>query len=143
MKKFFIFLAVVIFVVCGIYYMYLNFQTSYNEAKKNNKEFEQYLDQEVLGSELATIINRAIDSNEKNEVQKNDKGIYQDNNENSINIEIKITDNDKIYNMEAFYNSGIEKFINNYSNIKFKCTQLEYHNLTNKVKYMLFEQITE
>ena len=30
-----------------------------------------------------------------------------------------------------------------YSDIKFKCTDLQYHKATNKVKYLLFEQVTE
>ena len=52
-------------------------------------------------------------------------------------------DNDSIYQMETIYNGGIQNFINYYSNIKFKCVDIQYHNATGKVKYMLFEQITE
>ena len=104
--------------------------------------FEKYLNEEVYGSELATVINRAIDRNEKNEVEKNNKGIYQNNDTNSINIEIKMLDDDTIYQMETFYRGGIQNFINYYSNIKFKCVDIKYHSSTNQVKYMLFEQIT-
>ena len=64
------------------------------------------------------------------------------NNKNSINIEIKMSDNDSIYQMETFYKSGMQNFLNYYGNIKFKCTDIKYHKTTNKVKYMLFEQIT-
>ena len=80
---------------------------------------------------------------EKNEVQKNNKAIYLDNGTNSVSIEIKMIDNDTIYQMETIYNKGIQNFINYYGNIKFKCVEIKYHNSTNKVKYMLFEQITE
>ena len=52
-------------------------------------------------------------------------------------------DNDTIYQMETIYNKGIQNFINYYGKIKFKCVEIKYHNSTNKVKYMLFEQITE
>ena len=41
------------------------------------------------------------------------------------------------------YNGGMENFIQYYNQIKFKCTIIEYHKDTNKVKYMLFEQITQ
>ena len=92
---------------------------------------------------MATVINRAIDNNEKNEVEKNNKAIYLNNNENSISIEIKMIDNDTIYQMETIYNKGIQNFINYYGKIKFKCVEIKYHNSTNKVKYMLFEQITD
>ena len=52
-------------------------------------------------------------------------------------------DNDKTYTMETIYNGGMDKFIQYYRDIKFKCTKIEYHKLTGKVKYMLFEQTTE
>ena len=54
-----------------------------------------------------------------------------------------MTDNNSIYQMETIYNGGMQNFSNYYGNIKFKCIEIKYHNFTNKVKYMLFEQITE
>ena len=143
MKKLVIFLVIVIFIVCGIYFAYLNYQSEYKISKKANLEFEKYLNEEVYGIDLATIINRAVDNNEKNEVQKNNKAVYINNDKNSISIEIKMIDNDTIYQMENIYNKGIQNFINYYGNIKFKCVDIKYHNSTNKVKYMLFEQITQ
>ena len=123
--------------------MYISYKANYNMSKKSNLAFEKYLNEEVYGTDLATVINRAIDRNEKNEVTKNNKGIYQNNDENSINIEIKMLDDDSVYKMEKFYNDGIQNFINYYGNIKFKCTDIKYHSATNQVKYMLFEQTTE
>lgn len=143
MKKIIIFFAVIVIIICGISYLYLNYKAEYNMSKKANLEFEKYLNEEVYGTDLATIINRAIDSNKKNEVEINNKGIYLNNDTNSISMEIKITDNDTIYQMETFYNKGIQNFINNFGDIKFKCVDIKYHKSTNKVKYLLFEQITE
>lgn len=143
MKKIAIFFTIVIIFICGISYLYLNYKAEYNMSKKANMEFERYLNEEVYGVDLSTIINRAVDNNQRNDVHKNNKGIYLNNNTNSINIEIKMIDNDSIYQMETIYNGGIQNFINFYSNIKFKCVKIEYHNSTNKVKYMLFEQITQ
>lgn len=143
MKKIVIFFLIIIIIICGISYLYLNYKAEYRISKKANLEFEKYLNEEVYGIDLATVINRAIDNNEKNEVEKNNKAIYLNNNENSISIEIKMIDNDTIYQMETIYNKGIQNFINYYGKIKFKCVEIKYHNSTNKVKYMLFEQITE
>lgn len=143
MKKIIIFFAIVVIIICGIFYLYLNYKAEYNMSKKANLEFEKYLNEEVYGTDLATIINRAVDNNQKNEVEKNNKGIYINNDINSISIDIKITDNDTIYKMETFYNKGIQNFINNFGSIKFKCLDIKYHKSTNKVKYLLFEQITE
>lgn len=143
MKKIAIFLAIIIIIICGISYLYLNYKAEYNMSKKANMEFEKYLNEEVYGVDLATIINRAVDNNQRNEVERNNKGIYLSNDKNSINIEIKMIDDDSIYQMETIYNGGIQNFINYYSNIKFKCVQINYHSSTNKVRYLLFEQITE
>ena len=143
MKKIVIFFLIIIIIICGISYLYLNYKAEYKISKKANLEFEKYLNEEVYGIDLATVINRAIDNNEKNEVEKNNKAIYLNNNENSISIEIKMIDNDTIYQMETIYNKEIQNFINYYGKIKFKCVEIKYHNSTNKVKYMLFEQITE
>ena len=143
MKKIAIFFAIIIILVCGISYIYLNYKANYNTSKKANLEFERYLNEEVYGVDLATMINRAIDNNQKNEVQRNNKGIYQNNDTNSISMEIKMIDNDTIYQMETIYNGGIQNFVNYYGNIQFKCVEIKYHNSTNKVRYLLFEQITE
>ena len=143
MKKIIIFFVIVIIIICGISYLYLNYKAEFNMTKKANLEFEKYLNEEVYGTDLATVINRAVDNNEKNEVQKNNKAIYLDNGTNSVSIEIKMIDNDTIYQMETIYNNGIQNFINYYGNIQFKCVEIKYHSSTNKVKYMLFEQITE
>ena len=143
MKKLAIFFAIIILIICGIFGLYLNYKAQYNTSKKANLAFENYLNEEVYGTDLATIINRAVDNNQKNEVEINNKGIYLNNDTNSISIEIKITDNDSIYQMETIYNKGIQNFINNFGSIKFKCVDIKYHKSTNKVKYLLFEQITE
>ena len=143
MKKLAIFFAIIILIVCVIFGLYLNYKAQYNTSKKANLAFENYLNEEVYGTDLATVINRAIDGNERNEVERNNKGIYLNNDTNSISIEVKMIDNDSIYQMETIYNGGIQNFIQYYSDIKFKCVEIKYHNSTNKVKYMLFEQITE
>lgn len=143
MKKLIIFFAVIIVIISGISLIYFNYKAEYNIAKRSNMEFEKYLNKEVDGIEVATAINKAIDNNQKYEIQKDNKGMYLSDNENSISIEIKMTDNDSIYQMETIYNSGIQNFINYYGNIKFKCVNIKYHSSNNKVKYLLFEQISE
>lgn len=143
MKKLAIFFLIVIIIIVGISYLYLNYKSNYYEAQRENKQFESYDGQEIYGSELTTVINKAVDNNQSNEVQKDEKGKYINNDNNSIQIDIKMLDNDKTYTMETLYNGGMDKFIQFYSEIKFKCTKLEYHKTTNKVKYMLFEQITQ
>ena len=52
---------------------------------------------------VTTLINKAIDTNEQNEVKKDNKGRYLDNEVNSINIDIKFIDDDVTYNIEKIF----------------------------------------
>ena len=142
MKKLAIFILCLIIIIVGMSYLYLNYKSNYNEVQRDNRQFVSYDGKEIYATELTTIINKAIDNNIKNEVQKDNKGIYINNDNNSINIDVKMKDYDKTYSMEIFYKNGMDKFVQAYTGIKFKCTKLEYHKMTNRVKYMLFEQIT-
>ena len=134
MNKLAVFFLIVIIIVVAMSYIYLNYSANYKETQRENKLFESYKNQEIYGIELTTIINKAVSNNQSNEVQKDNKGIYINNDNNSINIDLKMTDNDKTYSMETIYNGGMNKF---------KCTKIEYHASTGRVKYMLFEQITQ
>lgn len=143
MKKI-VFLFILIVVIISIVWLnYTNYKFEYNQIKKYNMEYEKYYNKEITGIELTTIINKAIDTNTKNKVEKNSNEKFIDNEENSIKIDIKISDDDKIYAMETFYNNKIEKFVQYYGTIKFKCTNIEYHKKTNRVKYLYFEQISQ
>lgn len=144
MKKISIFLLLIVAIITLISYIYLKYKANNNEIKRENLEFESYYNKEINGIDLATIINKAIDQNVINEVKKDDNGNYINNEINSINIDIKITDdNGKIYTMEKIFNGGTSRFVQYYNQIKFKCTNLEYHQKTNKIRYLLFEQISQ
>ena len=142
MKKIAIFLLILIAIICTISYIYLNYKFDLNNAAKENSKFEMYIDKEIKGSELATIINKMVDSNEKNGIQKDEEGKYINNDENSINIDIKFIDVDIIINAKKIYDNEINKFLTNYRKITFKCNEVQYHTKTGKIKYMQFEQIT-
>lgn len=143
MKKLAIFFLIVIIIIVGVSYLYLNYKANYYIVQRENRQFESYVGEEIYGTELTTIINKATDSNQNNEIPQDEKGKYIDNDYNSIQIEINMLDNEKRYSMETLYAGGMDKFVQYYGEIKFKCTKLHYHNTTNKVKYMLFEQITQ
>ena len=143
MKKYAILIFFVIMCVAGISYIYLNYKANYNNTKKDNYQFESYYEKDIPGTELATLINKAVDNNTINDVQKDEKGRYINNNNNSIQIDIYFLDDEKTHPMEEFYTSGIQQFMTYYSEIKFKCTGIEHHQNTNKVSYMLFEQVTQ
>ena len=143
MKKIAIFLLIIIGIVSTISYLYINSINNQRIAQKENIKFEIYKDEEITGAEVTTLINKAINSNQQNEIEKDKKGRYIDNETNSINIDIKFIDDDVTYNIEKIYNNGMDKFLTYYRDIKFKCVDVQYHDKTQKIKYMLFEQITQ
>lgn len=143
MKKIIIFLLITIAIICTISYMYINYNATKQLANSQNKLFNVYANEEIDGSVVATLINKATDFNEKNEISKDSKGNYIENKDNSIKIDIKFIDNDTTYNMETIYAKGINKFVEYYNNIKFKCVDIQYHKSTKKIKYLLLQQISE
>ena len=140
MKKISIFLVIVLTIVAAIGFKYMSYKNEYNAIQKENKEFEEYKDKEVYGLEVGTMNNKAVDKNTKNKIEKDNNGNFIQNDKNSIEIEIYITDNETTYKMETIYNAGTEQFVQYYGNIKFKCSKIEYHENTGRIKYMLFEQ---
>ena len=87
-----------------------------------------------------SIINKTIDNNEKNDIQKDENNIYIEDNEKSVKIYVKFLESDNIFDMEAISNNGIENFIQNYATFSFKCTKIDYHKNGN-VKSLFFEEI--
>ena len=140
MKKIFIFLAIVLVIVAIVSFQYISYKNEYNIIQNENAEFEEYNDKEVYGLKVGTMINKAVDKNTKNKIEKDDNGNFIQNDSNSIEIEIYMTDNETTYKMETIYNSGTEQFVQYYGNIKFKCSKIEYQEKTGKIKYLLFEQ---
>lgn len=140
-QSFLIILAIIFIVICIVSGTVINIQAEKREINKYNLEYEKYLNKEVKGTEIATLISKVIDQNEKNKVQKNEKGYYIENNENSIKIDLKMTTINKTYPMEEIYNNQITNFVKNFNQIKFKCTKIEYHKNTNKISKMVFEEL--
>ena len=112
------------------------------EIQRYNSTYEQYLGQELLGVNIATIMNKATEENKKNDVAKDEKGRYIDDGENSIRIAVKMGEEEKIYPMESITaENGIIFFVQHYSLIKFKCTGVYYHKKTGKVSEIIFEEV--
>lgn len=140
-KTFFMLLltfCVITFIIC---LNIINIRSEKNEIKKENMQYEKYLNKEILGTELATLINKVIDQNEKNDVQKDEKNYYIDNGENSIKIDLKMITIDKTYPMEEIYNKKIANFVQNFNLIEFKCINIEYHKNSGKVAKLIFEEL--
>ena len=141
MKKIIIILLVFIIVLCILLYNFNSIALDKQKISEENAEFELYLNKEIYGIDIACIINKGVDKNIKNEIQKDDKDFFIQNDENSIEIEVYLTEGDDIYKMEQIYKQGTEQFVQFFIDAKFKSSKVEYHEKTGRIKYILFEQI--
>ena len=135
-------IAICVIIMCCILIIEKKSEKKF-EIKQANSEYEEYLDKDIYGSDLATLIEKAINRNENNGVKKNEKNHYIENNKNSIKIEIKMSDDNNTYQMEQFYNKGIKEFVKYFGNINFRCTSIEYHKKTGQVKKLIFEEMNK
>jgi len=140
-KLLLILLSLFIIIIFSIYGLLINNEKQNENLTNYNREYEQYLNKIINGTELATLINKVININEKNSIQKDDNNYYIENQEDSIKIEIKLIVTEKTYPMEEIYDKDTSEFVKHFSLEKFKCTNIEYHEETGKISKMLFEQI--
>ncbi len=144
MKKVLIILLILFMIIIfSIYALFITNKAQTNSLRNYNREYEEYLDKTIYGTELATLINKATNVNEKNKIEKDKKNHYIENEENSIKIEITMLLTEKTYPMEEIYNTDTAEFVKHFNLEKFKCTKIEYHNKTGKISKMLFEQVEE
>ena len=114
MKKYVYLLIIVIIALTSIAYLYINYVNGANNISSLNKDYESLYNNVISGTTFATNINKILDANSKNNVQKDENGYYLDNGENSIIVEIKFKDSDNIFRIEQIYKNNISKFINLY-----------------------------
>lgn len=146
MKKSVIILSLIllIIIIICVVGLKINSNTSIG-IKQYNQEYQKYLTSKIYGTDVITLINKATSSNEVNNVAKDEKGFYINNNQTSITIDIiMITDEEKqettTYKMEAISKVGITEFIKNFNTAEFKCTKTQYHKETGRIAHIELSQ---
>lgn len=145
MKKFAVILLILLILTVITVYGITSYRTQLIETQKLNQEYEAYRDINFLGTQLISIVNRTVDINEKNEIQKDEQGNYIENGKNSIKIYIQFIYKGqlKTISMESIASAGSESFVKTYSTASFKCTKIEYHEKTHNIKSLTFEEVQE
>ena len=146
MKKNLIILISILLIICAfVVYFVINYRNMQMQAQINNKEYNTYKEKTIVGTTLVYIINKTVDNNEKNNIEKDNSNVYVENEDNSIKIYIYFLDEDgkrieTPYTMEQIYNKGSDSFIKLYGTSNFTCTNIDYHSKTGNVKSLTFEQ---
>ncbi len=142
MEKNLIIMLILFVIILGAATIWIvDLQQTEKQVLQFNKTFEDYKDKISLGSEVATLINKAIDNNEKKQINKNDKGIYQDDGKYSVQVFVRLEKDGDLFSMERINALKITEFVKNFSLQDFKCTGIEYHKETKRVSKIYFEAI--
>ena len=143
MKNKIIIIVIIFLIILSVSaYMVYNYRKSVISSQKVNESYKAYYDTEILGTELISIINKTVDFNEQNGIQKDENGMYIENDNNSIKIYIsfKYEDDYQTVEMEKISNDGTDNFRKVYSTASFKCTEISYHDKTKNVKALTFTE---
>lgn len=141
-----IFIVIIVMVIVQV----SNIQKQKKQAMLVNQQYENYKGKDLYGIDVVTIINKATDNNKKYNIPKNEKGMYIEDNENSIKVELNlIADVDSKTNenimvtkqMEDLQKAGVEGFITNFNLTTFQCKEITYHKKTGKVSKIIVEQV--
>ena len=76
-------------------------------------------------------------------IEKDENGIYKENNTNSIKVYLKVKSSDSKMEMERLMlndKAGVEKVEYAFSDLIFEMTNVEYHQKTGQVKSITFEE---
>lgn len=141
-KTLFILISILIILLSTTFIFLKNSINSEKDIMNFNAYYESYLDKQFFGAEVATIISKAMDNNEKYAIQKDERNFYIPDNKYSVRIFVKIVGSSKIYEMETINKVGISEFISNFNVMTFTCTELKYHHETNRVSEMYIEEVT-
>lgn len=138
-KSFFVICLVFIVIIIVIFMNYKTLQKQQKEVEKFNRIYEEYNTENLNGLDITTIINKAIDNNEKYELRKDENGEYISDETYSVKIYITMIINGKTYSMERINSLGMNSFIEYFGAVSFKCTDIKYHAKNGRVSEMIFE----
>ncbi len=144
MKKPLIVLITIFIVVIIIVTVIINTkQDDLKAIKQFNDSFEQYIGKQIYGTEVTTVIGKAIKNNENYNIPKDEKDFYINDNKYCIKVELNMITVEKTYQMEQLYKAGLTEFVKNFNVITFVCTNIEYHNQTGRISKIVFTQLEE
>ncbi len=136
MKKNLLYILVIFIIVIAIILVHISDKNSKrNEIAKFNVQYEQYFGHTIYGSDVLTMINKAIDNNQENNIPRDENNYYIDDDKSSVKIElVLLSKNDeneveeKTYSMETLEKAGLSGFITNFNLTPFECSNVEYNS---------------
>ena len=144
-NKILLILVIFIVVLCVATYLVYNYRVNIAESQAINNEYKSYYNKPIIGTDLASVINKTMDNNEKNNIPKDNSGYFIENDTNSIKVFVELIYQDDYTTLDAdqIFSKGIENFVRVYSTANFKCTKISYHKKTSNVETVTFTEVDE
>ncbi len=93
MKKIVVFLCSIFIIIIAVFFnWYVDISKKNRQVSSYNSQYEIYSKENISGVSITTIINKAIDNNEKYDIQKSDKDVYINDDKYSTKIYIKVVE---------------------------------------------------
>ena len=105
MKKIVLIFVIIIAILSSFCYIYSQKKITKNKKIASYDKYQKLLDTEIPGTDLASLINESIDKNKTNEVNS-ENGLYIENDDNSMIIEIKFIESDNFEEMPDSENTN-------------------------------------
>lgn len=102
------------------------YNTEQKRLASQSTFYEEHKDKTIFGTDVATIINKAVDDNA--------------NNSHSVEVKIKFLESEETYSMEPIIKQGIETFIQHYGGKTFTCNKIDYEG--QKITTIWIEEIS-
>ena len=137
-KTIIVILSILLIIIISIYMNYKQTLSIKLQAVKFNQDYEFFKKDSVLGTDVTTIINKAIDNNEKHKIKKDKNGVYIEDDEYSVKIYVYMLIDENTYPMEQLVKTGLSQFTKYFGEVHFKCTDVKYHESNGRIAEMTF-----
>lgn len=148
MKKVIYFIIIIMIIILSIVALHISNKNEKSmKISSFNKQFEQYNGKSMYGTDVLTIINRALDNNEEYDIPRDDEGFFVENNVQAVYVDLillsKGNSGEEIeveYKMEQLEKVGLEEFVASFNLTAFHCETIEY-NSEGRVNRVVLKQL--
>ncbi len=139
MKRIILLIITIMIIAILIFsYNFIQYENKQTDVMKFNKTFLDYNKSNLYGTDITTVMNKAIDNNEQYKIKKDESGLYIPDELYSTKIYINLQEEGSTYPMENFYKVGIQEFTTYFGELNFKCTKVNYHE-NGRISEMFFQ----
>ena len=144
MKKTLVILGISFIIIITILSIILiNTKSSNSLLRKENGEYEYYIGRTIYGTDITTVINKAMNTNKKFEVPKDENGFYITDGKCSMKVYLEMIGREEVFAMEKIDALGSSQFAELFNTSQFEAKEVKYHENTGRIAEITFIQTEE